>query len=58
MTCPKCGSKNVLEMDNLNSLWACGDCGYTDDGAEFDEDLNALTYVVGLGIDLPLGAIL
>lgn len=41
MSCPICGSKNVREMDNLHCLWDCGDCGYTDDGEEFDDALNS-----------------
>jgi len=35
MKCPNCGSTNVVEVDNLTCEWACGDCGHTDDGAEF-----------------------
>jgi len=36
MRCPKCGSTNVLELNNLHTLWGCGNCGYQDDGACFD----------------------
>jgi len=37
MDCPRCGSKNVLELDNLHSLWACGNCGFQGDGSVFDD---------------------
>lgn len=46
MVCPKCGSKNVHEVDNLHCIWLCGDCGHQDDGAEFDEELNSCTEAV------------
>ena len=38
MRCPECGSTNVREVSNLHMLWQCNDCGYQDDGAEFDPD--------------------
>jgi len=36
MICPQCSSRNVSELDNLNSLWCCGDCSHIDYGESFD----------------------
>ena len=36
MRCPRCGSDNVVEVDNLHCIWACDSCGYQGDGSEFD----------------------
>jgi len=41
MKCPKCDSKNVIEISNLHSLWSCGECGFQGDGSEFDRVLEA-----------------
>jgi predicted RNA-binding Zn-ribbon protein involved in translation (DUF1610 family) len=38
MHCPKCGSRNIVEIDNLHMIWKCLDCGFTDDGSEFDPE--------------------
>jgi len=41
MKCPKCDSKNVVEISNLHSLWGCGECGFQGDGSEFDRVFEA-----------------
>jgi len=41
MKCLSCGSENVVEVDNNNCIWRCGDCGWQGIGDEFDI---AITY--------------
>lgn len=51
MECPKCYSKLVVETDNLHMLWACNECGYQDDGEEFDTTYQGRENVV---VDIPV----
>lgn len=38
MFCPRCDSKDVREVDNLHCVWQCMNCGFSDDGSEFDPE--------------------